>query len=111
MIVVLANSVMLASHDYMYRMDPEVEKITDFEKTASKVFFAIFITEFVLKVIAMGFVVKKYSYIRDYWNVLDFICLLTAVMENISTDEGNNMFTMLRVLRVLKPLRSVKAIP
>lgn len=67
-------------------------------------------TEFALKVVATGFVVKKHSYIRNFWNILDFICLLTAVMEQVST-ESHNMFTMLRVLRVLKPLRSIKAIP
>ena len=108
--VVMANSVMLASHSYEFRIDPSQTKATEFEVLASKIFTGLFIAEFVLKVIAMGFVMKKYSYLRSFWNVLDFVCMITAIVEQVSSS-GNSAFMMLRVLRVLKPLRSIKAIP
>ena len=46
---------------------------------------------------------------RSPLNVLDFVCLVMGVLElsNINV-EG---FFMLRLVRVLKPLRSIKAIP
>lgn len=39
-------------------------------------FTIVFTLEFILKVLAMGFVIKKHSYIRDGWNVLDFIVVI-----------------------------------
>ena len=76
---------------------------------ASKVFVTIFALEFILKTIAMGFVVKKNSYLRSPLNVLDFVCLITGVLEQ--TTLNVDTFLMLRMMRVLKPLRSIKALP
>lgn len=106
---VLANSILLASHNYEYRINPHRSQRTELEKIASKVFISIFLLEFILKVIAMGFVLKKHSYMRSGWNILDLICLITAILEQIFTDLDG--FMMLRMLRFLRPLRSIKAIP
>lgn len=42
----------------------------------SLVFTIIFIIEAVCKIIAMGFVLHKTAYLRDGWNILDFIIVL-----------------------------------
>ena len=36
------------------------------------VFGVIFMCEFFIKMIGMGFVLEKGSYLRDGWNILDF---------------------------------------
>jgi hypothetical protein len=41
---------------------------------------AIVYTECVLKIFAMGFVFGRNSYLRDGWNVLDFIVVLASVI-------------------------------
>lgn len=71
-------------------------------------FSLIFLIELLLKVIAMGFVVHKYSYMRDWWNVLDFIIVVTSFLEFFSFNQDG--FTLMRMLRLLKPLRSIKAL-
>lgn len=43
------------------------------------VFTCIFILELVMKSIAMGFIVNQYSYMRDGWNVLDFLIVVFSV--------------------------------
>ena len=44
----------------------------------SQGFTTIFILESLLKIIAMGFIGSKYSYLRDPWNILDFIIVITG---------------------------------
>ena len=41
---------------------------------------------------------------RNWWNVLDFVVVLTSVLEFLEMEQGG--FTLLRMLRLLKPLRS-----
>jgi len=41
-------------------------------------FTIIFTLEFMLKVVGMGFVMDKHCYLRDGWNVIDFIIVVTG---------------------------------
>ena len=41
-------------------------------------FMFIFLIEAVIKILAMGFVLHKYAYLRDPWNVLDFIIVISG---------------------------------
>lgn len=41
------------------------------------VFLGIFTLEMVLKIIAMGLVMRPYSYLRDPWNIVSFVLGLT----------------------------------
>ena len=41
-------------------------------------FIAIFTAEMIVKVIALGFVMHKYAYLRDGWNVLDFTVVVLS---------------------------------
>ena len=75
---------------------------------SGSIFAWIFITEFALKVFAMGFIIHKKSYLRQWWNVFDFLVVLVSILEVISPAEG--AFTLMRMLRLLKPLRSIKAL-
>ena len=38
----------------------------------------LFLVEALLKIIAMGFVGHKKAYLRDLWNVLDFVIVVTG---------------------------------
>lgn len=89
-------------------MDPSQPSMTPFEDISEKVITSIFTLEFLVKVIAMGLILEKNTYMRDPWNVLDFVCLLTGIAEQ--TPLNIDTFIFLRTLRVLKPLRSVKVL-
>ena len=75
----------------------------------SELFFIIvFTVECCIKIIGMGFALEKYAYLRDRWNVLDFIVVISGLIGQIP---GIPNLTALRTLRVLRPLRSVSAVP
>ena len=70
----------------------------------------------ILKIISRGFCLHPGSYIRDLWNVLDFVvvvgALLSYVMQATTTTNTNLSFIKtLRVLRVLRPLKTINKIP
>lgn len=48
------------------------------QNNADIIFLSIFIAELGLKVIAMGFVLDPDSYLRNPWNVIDFIVVTTG---------------------------------
>ena len=64
-----------------------------------------------VKVFGNGFMFNKGAYLRDGWNVLDFIILLGGYAAFILLIGGRSIrFTILRVLRVLRPLRTISGI-
>ena len=67
----------------------------------------IFFIEFCVKVIAYGFIIEPNAYLRDAWNVLDFIVVVTGFTK--FTSFGTNVGA-LRAIRLLRPLRSVNKI-
>jgi hypothetical protein len=74
------------------------------------VFLVIYTIEMALKILGLGFVFNRGSYLRDPWNLLDFIIVISGYLPLII--EGNNTINLsgLRSLRVLRPLKTVTAI-
>ena len=67
----------------------------------------IFTLESCLKIIALGFIFnEKKSYLRDAWNILDFIIVISGLI-TLTTDSEIGFFKVLRILRVLRPLRLI----
>ena len=62
----------------------------------------------VLRIFSKGFLFGEDAYLRSYWNILDFICVVTAYFELISG--GGASVSGLRAFRVLRPLRFVNNI-
>lgn len=103
---ILGNSLALAMYNYDDR-DAETKWNQGLE-LAGLVFSIIFIIECVLKILAMGFFIHFQSYLRDGWNIIDFLVVLTGLVEFIG---GGVNLKALRALRVLRPLRSINAVP
>ena len=67
----------------------------------------IFSLEVLMKVITFGFAINgKFSYLRSFWNILDFFVVLTSIFSLFGSDELN-VFKILRLFRVLRPLRVI----
>lgn len=68
-----------------------------------------FTFEAIVKIIALGFAFAgKTSYIRDAWNILDFVIVLSALLGVIAGDKIKVSFIKsLRILKVLRPLRII----
>ncbi|KAJ7418027.1 calcium voltage-gated channel subunit alpha1 C [Willisornis vidua] len=87
-------------------------------------FLIIFTVEAFLKVIAYGLLFHPNAYLRNGWNLLDFIIvvvgLFSAILEQATKADGGNSIggkgagfdvKALRAFRVLRPLRLVSGVP
>ncbi|KAI1883209.1 hypothetical protein AGOR_G00242850 [Albula goreensis] len=107
---IIANCVVLALEQHLPGEDktPMAKRL---EKT-EPYFIGIFCFEAGIKLVALGFVFHKGSYLRNGWNVMDFIVVLSGILAtagahmNIPVD-----LRTLRAVRVLRPLKLVSGIP
>jgi len=83
---------------------PPTERI----ESTEVVFTAIYTFESATKVMGRGFVLTKFTYLRDAWNWLDFIVISLAYL-TMGIDLGN--LAALRTFRVLRALKTVAIIP
>ena len=60
-----------------------------------------------LKIFGLGFIMQKNSYLRTFWNWMDFIIVTTGYIPFILQDTSSVNITSLRTLRVLRPLRAI----
>ncbi|KAF5893958.1 voltage-dependent L-type calcium channel subunit alpha-1D-like, partial [Clarias magur] len=89
------------------------------------IFLIIFTIETFLKILAYGLVMHPSSYIRNGWNLLDFVIvivgLFSVVLETATHKPGETLHMpgkpggldvkALRAFRVLRPLRLVSGVP
>ena len=64
--------------------------------------------EFLLKAIAFGFISEEYSYMRDPWNVMDFL-IVGASWITMFFEQSN--ISAFRAIRALRTLRTLSAFP
>lgn len=104
--LILLNSILLACYDYNDRESKTARNM--WIDSFGVKFTLVFTFECIIKIIAMGFIMHRNSYLRDPWNWLDFIVVCIGVIEVIP---GIPNLKFLRTMRVLRPLRSVNAFP
>ena len=93
-------------------MEPDYEsEWTPIQEKIDLGFSIIFITEATVKIIAMGFVFHKKSYLREAWNVLDFFIVVVSIIGFLPIEGGADSLKALRTFRILRPLRSVNKLP
>eukprot|EP00180_Rhodochaete_pulchella_P004244 Plantae.Rhodophyta-Rhodochaete_pulchella.ctg7863.p1 GENE.Plantae.Rhodophyta-Rhodochaete_pulchella.ctg7863~~Plantae.Rhodophyta-Rhodochaete_pulchella.ctg7863.p1 ORF type:complete len:934 (+),score=124.14 Plantae.Rhodophyta-Rhodochaete_pulchella.ctg7863:1661-4462(+) len=77
-------------------------------RIADLVFLALFVGEFVIRVIACGFVRSSTSYLRNGWNILDFFVILCGIVDVALWNTSVSWLRPLRALRAIRPLRLVR---
>lgn len=92
----------------MATFDPLARKISPIGEAFEKFFLAFYIFETTIKIFSYGFIWRKGSYLRDLWNILDFIIVVTSVL-TLFFDLGFSV-NSLRAIRVLRPLRTITKI-
>lgn len=112
-LVILANSIMLSFTDYGDRLYGEdyYSQRNERMKKVDTVFSIIFTFECAAKIISMGFILHKRSYLRDIWNWLDFFVVGISVVGWLPNIESNSSLKSLRTFRILRPLRSINSMP
>jgi Ion transport protein len=68
--MIILNSALLALYDYSDRDSLKVHNQT--LDSLAYILTIIFLVEATIKILAMGFCVHKYAYLRDSWNLMDF---------------------------------------
>jgi len=73
--------------------------------------------EMVLKILGLGFIFGKTAYLKDSWNILDFVVVVTSLMsvggeDPAAATEEESAFNVsgFRAFRVMRPLRTISSI-
>uniref|UniRef100_A0A6I8PH83 Voltage-dependent L-type calcium channel subunit alpha n=1 Tax=Ornithorhynchus anatinus TaxID=9258 RepID=A0A6I8PH83_ORNAN len=122
LLTIFANCVALAIYIPFPEDDSNVTN-SNLERV-EYLFLIIFTVEAFLKVIAYGLLFHPNAYLRNGWNLLDFIIvvvgLFSAILEQGTKTDGSNALggkgagfdvKALRAFRVLRPLRLVSGVP
>ncbi|KAK6310122.1 hypothetical protein J4Q44_G00200030 [Coregonus suidteri] len=80
----------------------------DWAKNVEYTFTGIYTFESLIKILARGFCVGKFTFLRDPWNWLDFCVIVMAYVTEF-VNLGN--VSALRTFRVLRALKTISVIP
>nr|XP_014341084.1 PREDICTED: voltage-dependent R-type calcium channel subunit alpha-1E [Latimeria chalumnae] len=107
---IIANCIVLALEQHLPG-DDKTPMSRRLEKT-EPYFIGIFCFEAGIKIVALGFAFHKGSYLRNGWNVMDFIVVLSGILATAGTHFNTHVdLRTLRAVRVLRPLKLVSGIP
>jgi hypothetical protein len=108
LLVIGANCYVLATADPTELIQSDTSVMVD------NVFLGLYTIEMIVKIVALGFLLNEGAYIRDPWNILDFIIVgsswLTVIEGLIGGGGGGNGLGALRAFRVLRPLKAITSI-
>lgn len=104
LLVIIWNTIILCIQD------PTRQSESPALDTMEQIFLWTYLAECILKILGMGFILNKGSYLREGWNILDFVIVTTSFIPLfLGSDSGVNL-TVLRSFRVLRPLRTISNI-
>ncbi|XP_031338410.1 voltage-dependent calcium channel type A subunit alpha-1 isoform X23 [Photinus pyralis] len=109
LLTIIANCVVLALEEHLPNHDKTMLALR-LEDT-EEYFLGIFCVEAALKILALGFVLHRGSYLRNIWNIMDFFVVLTGFLTKYTEDSESVDLRTLRAIRVLRPLKLVSGIP
>ncbi|KAL4482140.1 hypothetical protein ABPG72_014953 [Tetrahymena utriculariae] len=101
--LILFNCVILAMDDPTTNSDDSERQKIDF------ILLIFYTVEMGFKILAMGFIFNKNSYMRDLWNILDITIIITGYLPYVVNTSQVNL-SAVRSLRVLRPLRTISRI-
>ena len=109
------NSLFLAIEEPTMTENAEKELENEYSLKTLELFGDIisilFIFECLLKIFVMGFVKGKYAYLKDNYNILDFIIvafsIVSYILDKANTGTDITFLKALRALRALRPLKLV----
>mmetsp|Transcript_6417 Transcript_6417/g.22602 ORF Transcript_6417/g.22602 Transcript_6417/m.22602 type:complete len:1664 (+) Transcript_6417:339-5330(+) len=87
---------------------PDLDEDSDLKKALNNidtVFVICFVIEMVMKVLVYGFVLHDGAYLRNSWNVLDFLIVLVGLIGLTSSGDDLEALKALRTFRALRPIR------
>lgn len=112
MVVISLSSIALATEDPVDEHSKRNTILNYFDYA----FTGVFAIEMILKVIDLGIILHPGSYLREFWNIMDAVVVICAVVSMGFEMKGGSVghlstIKSLRVLRVLRPLKTIKRVP
>ncbi|KAM7176582.1 sodium channel protein type 5 subunit alpha-like [Macrochelys suwanniensis] len=106
MCTILTNCVFMAIFETPRKSKSSVPP--PWNKYVEYTFTAIYTFEVLIKILARGFCLNEFTFLRDPWNWLDFSVIVMAYAAEFS-DLGN--VSVLRTFRVLRALKTISILP
>ncbi|CEG50199.1 voltage-gated ion channel superfamily [Plasmopara halstedii] len=110
--LIVLSSIALAVDNPL--ANPE-SALATFLKGLDKALAIIFAIEMVIKIVAMGLVMHKGAYLRNGWNIIDGVIVVSSLIMLVaeSSGKGANLKSLrsLRGLRTFRPLRMISRRP
>jgi hypothetical protein len=78
--VIMINSIVMI-------FDDPTEEPTELSKTLENVFLALYTIEMVLSIVGKGFFFSEGAYIKDGWNILDFVIVMVSYFTLFTTED------------------------
>ena len=103
--VIIVNSIFLAMDDPL----KGESETPEFMKVSDDIFQYLYTAEMVVKIVSLGFILNTGSYLRDAWNILDFVIIASGYMSMFLQGSGVNL-SALRSFRVIRPLRTISSV-
>ena len=104
---IILNSIILALN-LSISDDKKLDKVWD---KIENYFITIYTIEFLLKIISYGIMSGKKAYLKEFWNFLDFIVVVSSWITLLGQENENNHFSTIRNIRLFRPLRSLFLFP
>jgi hypothetical protein len=101
--VIIANSISMTLED------PTADESSYNFIVLDHIFLGIYSVEMAMKILGYGFILPKKSYLRDSWNILDFVIVISGYFSLVFSGGSANL-KVLRSFRVLRPLRTISGI-
>jgi voltage-dependent calcium channel L type alpha-1D len=109
--LVAASSITLAIDNPL--QDPE-SALASALKHIDTAFAVVFACEMAIKIVALGLVLHQGAYLRDGWNVLDCVVVISSLVmlaESLTSRHSLKSLRSLRTFRAFRPLRMVSRRP
>ena len=90
----------MAFDTYLWE-NKKTDTIIIYSKNIDLFFNIIFILEMILKLIAHGFIMDQYSYLRETWNQLDFFIVWASIADMVLS--GYDL-AIVKIFRMLSDL-------
>uniref|UniRef100_A0AAR2K4H2 Voltage-dependent L-type calcium channel subunit alpha n=1 Tax=Pygocentrus nattereri TaxID=42514 RepID=A0AAR2K4H2_PYGNA len=110
LLTIFANCVALAV--FMPMPEEDTNNTNSNLESLEYIFLIIFTLECFLKIVAYGLLFHADAYLRNCWNILDFVIVTMGGVEAPVEQKGGGFdMKALRAFRVLRPLRLVSGVP
>ncbi|KUF89419.1 hypothetical protein AM588_10002652 [Phytophthora nicotianae] len=110
--LIVVSSIALAVDNPL--ADPN-SGLATFLKGLDKALAIVFAIEMVIKIVAMGLIMHKGAYLRNGWNIIDCVIVVSSIIMLVaeSSGKGANLKSLrsLRGLRTFRPLRMISRRP